>query len=220
MALDWRNFVARRVAMMFKDGDVVNLGIGLPTIIPKHIPPGLKVTLQGENGVLGLGPPPALHEIDKDVFDAGGMWATLQPGGSFFDSAVSFGLIRGGHVDITVLGALQVDKEGNLANWMVPGKLMAGYGGAMDLITCAKTVIVAMEHTNKGDPKIFNKCNFPLTGAHCVNYIVTNMVLIEVTPEGLLVKEIAPNVTVEELKNATEADLIIPDNIPVMTVYE
>lgn len=220
MALDWRNFVARRVAMMFKDGDVVNLGIGLPTIIPKHIPPGLKVTLQGENGVLGLGPAPALHEINKDVFDAGGAWATLQPGGSFFDSAVSFGLIRGGHVDITVLGALQVDAEGNLANWMVPGKLMAGYGGAMDLITCARKVIVAMEHTNKGDPKIFNKCNFPLTGARCVDYIVTNMVLIEVTPEGLLVKEIAPNVTVEELKNATEADLIIPDNIPVMTVYE
>ena len=220
MALDWRNFVARRVAMMFQDGDVVNLGIGLPTIIPNHIPPGLKITLQGENGVLGLGPAPPLHEINKDIFDAGGAWATLQPGGSFFDSAVSFALIRGGHVDITVLGALQVDTEGNLANWMVPGKLMAGYGGAMDLITCAKKVIVAMEHTNKGDPKIFNKCNFPLTGARCVDVIVTNMAFIEVTAEGLLVKEIAPNVTVDDLKNATEADLIIPDDVAVMTVYE
>jgi acetate CoA/acetoacetate CoA-transferase beta subunit len=161
-----------------------------------------------------------LHEINKDVFDAGGAWATLNPGGSFFDSAVSFGLIRGGHVDITVLGALQVDAEGNLANWMVPGKLMAGYGGAMDLITCAGKVIVAMEHTNKGDPKIFNKCEFPLTGAHCVDLIVTNMALIEVTPEGLLVKEIAPNTSVEELKAATQADLIIPDDVQVMTVYE
>jgi len=220
MALDWRNFVARRVAMMFQDGDVVNLGIGLPTIIPNHIPPGLKITLQGENGVLGLGPAPPLHEINKDIFDAGGAWATLQPGGSFFDSAVSFALIRGGHVDITVLGALQVDTEGNLANWMVPGKLMAGYGGAMDLITCAKKVIVAMEHTNKGDPKIFNKCNFPLTGARCVDVIVTNMAFIEVTAEGLLVKEIAPNVTIDDLRNATEADLIIPDDVAVMTVYE
>jgi acetate CoA/acetoacetate CoA-transferase beta subunit len=219
MALDWRNFVARRVAMLFKDGDVVNLGIGLPTLIPNHIPAGLKVTLQGENGVLGLGPAPPLHEINKDVFDAGGAWATLNPGGSFFDSAVSFGLIRGGHVDITVLGALQVDREGNLANWMVPGKLMAGYGGAMDLITCAKKVIVAMEHTNKGDPKIFNKCSFPLTGAKCVDIIVTNMALIEVTDEGLVVREIAPDTTVEQLKAATEADLIIPDDVKVMTVY-
>ena len=220
MALDWRNFVARRVAMLFEDGDVINLGIGLPTIIPNHIPKGLKVTLQGENGVLGLGPAPPLHEINKDVFDAGGAWATLNPGGSFFDSAVSFALIRGGHVDITVLGALQVDAEGNLANWMVPGKLMAGYGGAMDLITCAKKVIVAMEHTNKGDPKIFNKCSFPLTGAHCVDIIVTNMCLIEVTDKGLLVKEIAPDTTIEQLKAATEADLIIADDLKVMTVYE
>jgi acetate CoA/acetoacetate CoA-transferase beta subunit len=219
MALDWRNFVARRVAMLFEDGDVVNLGIGLPTLIPNHIPEGLKVTFQGENGVLGLGPAPALQDIDKDVFDASGAWATLKPGGYFFDSATSFGLIRGGHVDITVLGALQVDAEGNLANWIVPGKLVAGYGGAMDLITCAKKVIVAMEHTNKGEPKVFNKCNFPLTGPRCVNTIVTNLALIEVTDKGLVVKEIAPDTTIEQLKNATEADLIIPNDVKVMTVY-
>lgn len=219
MALDWRNFVARRVAMTFKDGDVINLGIGLPTLIPNHVPKETEVYLQGENGVLKLGSAPPLNKLDKDIFDAGVAYATILPGGSFFDSAASFGLIRGGHIDVTVLGALQVDSEGNLANWMVPGKLIAGYGGAMDLVTCAKRVIVAMEHTNNGQPKIFEKCTFPLTGTKCVDYIVTDMAFIEVTEKGLLVKEIAEGVSVEQLRNATEANLMIADDVKTMYVY-
>lgn len=219
MALDWRNFVARRVAMTFKDGDVINLGIGLPTLVPNHVPKELKVTFQGENGVLGLGPAPMLNKIDKDIFDAGGAYATLLPGGYFFNSADSFGLIRGGHIDVTVLGALQVDSEGNLANWTVPDKFIAGYGGAMDLVACAKRVIVAMEHTNAGKPKIFNKCAFPLTGKKCVHTIITNLAYIEVTEKGLLVKEIAEDTTVAELRNATEADLIIADDLKTMKLY-
>lgn len=218
MALDFRNFIAKRVAMCFKDGDVVNLGIGLPTLVPNHVSADVKVVFQGENGVLGLGSAPALNKIDKDVFDAGVAYATVLPGGSFFDSAVSFGLIRGGHVDITVLGALQVDAEGNLANWMVPGKFIAGYGGAMDLVTCAKKVIVAMDHTNNGAPKIFKKCNFPLTGTKCVDIIITQLAFMEVTNEGIVVREIAEGVTIDELKKQTEADLIIPEDIKMMNV--
>jgi acetate CoA/acetoacetate CoA-transferase beta subunit len=218
MAFDWRNLIARRVALTFKDGDVVNLGIGLPTLVPNHTPKGVKVHFQGENGVLGLGPAPSLDKLDKDIFDAGVAYATVLPGGSFFDSAASFGLIRSGKVDVTVLGALQVDSEGNLANWMVPGKFIAGYGGAMDLVTCACHVIVAMEHTNAGKPKILRKCTFPLTGPKCVNTIVTDLAFIEVTEKGLLVKEIAEGVSVEQLRHATEANLMIADNVKTMSV--
>jgi acetate CoA/acetoacetate CoA-transferase beta subunit len=178
----------------------------------------VKVHFQGENGVLGLGPAPSLDKLDKDIFDAGVAYATVLPGGSFFDSAASFGLIRSGKVDVTVLGALQVDSEGNLANWMVPGKFIAGYGGAMDLVTCACHVIVAMEHTNAGKPKILRKCTFPLTGPKCVNTIVTDLAFIEVTEKGLLVKEIAEGVSVEQLRHATEANLMIADNVKTMSV--
>ena len=217
MALDTKNFIARRIAKDLKDGDVVNLGIGMPTFVSKHVPQGCRVLFQGENGVLGLGPPPMLFG-DMDIFDAGAMPATIVPGAYFFDSATSFGLIRGGHVDLTVLGALQVDAEGNLANWMIPGGMVAGYGGAMDLITCAKKVIVAMEHTAKGEHKIFDKCSYPLTGAKCVTQIVTEMAVIDVTPEGLVLREIAEGRTVKEVQEATAAKLIIPDDIKVIDV--
>ena len=217
MALDKKNFVAKRIAKDLKDGDVVNLGIGMPTFVAKHIPEGRHVLLQGENGVLGLGKPPMLFG-DWDIYDAGAQPATVVPGAYFFDSATSFALIRGGHVDLTVLGALQVDSEGNLANWMVPEGMVAGYGGAMDLITCAKKVIVAMEHTAKGEPKIFDKCTFPLTGARCVDQIVTEMAVIDVTDDGLVLREIAEGLTVEDVQKATAAKLIIPDDLQIIDV--
>lgn len=216
--MDIKNTIAKRVAKELKSGDVVNLGIGLPTWVANHVPSDVHVIFQSENGILGLGSAPPADAIDPDIFDAGCANATILPGAWFFDSATSFGLIRGGHVDVTVLGALQVDQEGNLANWMVPGKMIAGYGGAMDLVTCAKKVILAMEHTVKGNPKIFNKCTFPLTGTKCVDLIVTEMAVIEVTKEGLVLREIAEGVSLQQIKDATEADLIIPENINTMPV--
>lgn len=206
-------FIARRVAKELGDGDVVNLGIGMPTMVANYVPEGISVTFQSENGFLGLGPAPEEKQEDMCIVNAGGQPVTILPGGIFFDSATSFGIIRGGHVDVTVLGALQVAENGDLANWMIPGKMVPGMGGAMDLVTGAKKVIIAMEHTVKGNHKILKECNLPLTAAGQVNMIVTEMGVMEVTDEGLLLTEINPRFTVKEVQAATEAKLIVADNL-------
>jgi acetate CoA/acetoacetate CoA-transferase beta subunit len=211
-----REVIARRAAMELCDGDVVNLGIGLPTMIPNYLPEHVRVTLQSENGLLGIGARPAAGEEDPELTDAGGGYITIQPGASSFDSATSFGIIRGGHVDVTVLGALQVDEKGNLANWIIPGKKTPGMGGAMDLIVGAKRVILAMEHTAKGSHKIMKECTLPLTAAGQVNLIITEMGVIEVTPDGLLLKEINPEFTLEQVQEATEAQLIVAADLKSM----
>lgn len=208
-----REFIARRAALELKDGDLVNLGIGLPTVVPDYIPEGVNVILQSENGLIGLGPTPEPGKEDKNLSNAGGGFVTLAKGASTFDSATSFGIIRGGHVDVTILGALQVDEKGNLANWMIPGKLTPGMGGAMDLLIGAKKVILAMEHTAKGSHKIMKECNLPLTAAGQVNLIITEMGVMEITPEGIVLKEINPEFSVEEVQAATEAKLIIPADL-------
>jgi len=211
-----KEMIARRIAKELKDGDVVNLGIGLPTMVANYIPEDISVTLQSENGFVGLGTAPKDGEVDKDIVNAGGQPATINQGAAFFDSAVSFGIIRGGHVDATVLGALEVDQQGNLANFMVPGKMVPGMGGAMDLVSGAKKVIIAMLHTAKGAPKILKKCQLPLTAVGKVNLIVTELGVMEVTPNGLVLQEIAPGVDLEEILRGTEADLIISDNLKVI----
>ena len=216
--MDKKEFIARRVAKELKDGDVVNLGIGLPTMVANHVPEDVNVYFQSENGFIGLGPAPEEGQEDPYIVNAGAQCVTIIPGGAFFDSATSFGIIRGGHVDITVLGALQVDEKGNLANWMIPGKMVPGMGGAMDLVTGAKKVIVAMEHTVKGNPKILKECTLPLTAVGEVVLIVTEMGVIEVTDKGLVLKEINPEYTVEEVQAATEAELIIDENLKNMEV--
>ena len=208
-----REFIARRAALELKDGDLVNLGIGLPTVVPDYIPAGVNVILQSENGLIGLGPTPEPGKEDKNLSNAGGGFVTLAKGASTFDSATSFGIIRGGHVDVTILGALQVDEKGNLANWMIPGKLTPGMGGAMDLLIGAKKVILAMEHTAKGSHKIMKECNLPLTAAGQVNLIITEMGVMEITPEGIVLKEINPEFSIEEVQAATEAKLIIPADL-------
>lgn len=213
-----KEFIAKRVAKELKDGDIVNLGIGLPTMVANYIPEGVNIFLQSENGFIGLGPAPEAGKEDKHIVNAGGQPVTILPGGAFFDSATSFGIIRGGHVDVTVLGALQVDEEGNLANWMIPGKMVPGMGGAMDLVVGAKKVIIAMEHTQKGSPKILNKCTLPLTAAKQVDMIITEMGVMEVTDKGIVLKEINPEFTVEEVQAATEAKLIIADDLKPMEV--
>ena len=213
-----KEFIAKRVARELEDGDVVNLGIGLPTLVANFVPEGVDVLFQSENGFVGLGPAPAEGEEDKDIVNAGGQAVSILPGGMFFDSATSFGIIRGGHVDITVLGALQVDEKGNLANWMIPGKMVPGMGGAMDLVVGAKKVIIAMEHTVKGNHKILKECNLPLTAAGQVNMIITEMGVMEVTEDGLVLKEINPEFTVDEVQAATEAELIIADDLKEMEV--
>lgn len=214
-----KKFIAQRVARELKDGDVVNLGIGLPTLVATYIPQGVNVILQAENGILGVGPRPEAEEVDHDVKDAGGQPVTILPGGSCFDSAFSFAIIRGRHIDKTVLGALQVDQSGNLANWFVPGKIVPGMGGAMDLVVGAKKVIVAMEHTTKdGQPKVLKECSLPLTASKEVDLIITNMAVIERNQDGLVLKEIAPGLTVKEVQEATEADLIISKDLKVMEV--
>ncbi|MBE6967016.1 MAG: 3-oxoacid CoA-transferase subunit B [Ruminococcaceae bacterium] len=209
-------FIAKRVAKDLKDGDMVNLGIGLPTLVPSFLPEGVHVTLQSENGIIGTG---AVTEENKDlihVIDAGGGAAAVGTGGCFIDSSVSFGLIRGGHVDATILGGLEVDEEGSLSNWIIPGKKMPGMGGAMDLLVGAKNVIVAMEHTAKGAPKILKKCKLPYTAVHCVTKIITEMCVLEVTDKGLVMTEINPEFTVEDVQAVTEATLIISPDLKPM----
>lgn len=217
--MDARSIIAKRIAQDFRDGMLVNLGIGLPTAIPRFLPPGVSVWLESENGIVGFGPPAAEEEKDPFFVDASKVFTTILPGGCVIDSALSFGLIRGGHLDYTVLGALQVDEEGNLANWIVPGGRLAGMGGAMDLVSGARHVVVATEHCAKdGGPKILKRCTFPLTGARVVDVIVTELAYITVTPDGLVLKETAPGVSVEQVVARTEATLILPDDIPVMPI--
>lgn len=211
-----REVIARRAAKELHDGDVVNLGIGIPTMIPNYLPEGVTVTLQSENGAMGMGPTPAAGDEDKNLINAGGGYITLLPGGSTFDSATSFAIIRGGHVNVSFLGALQVDENGDLANWIIPGKMAPGMGGAMDLVVGAKKVILTMEHTQKGAPKILKKCNLPLTAAGQVNMIITEMGVMEITPEGIVLTEIHPEFTVEDVQAATEATLIVSPNLKSM----
>lgn len=208
-----QEFIAKRVAHELSDGDVVNLGIGLPTKVANFVPQGKTIIFQSENGFVGLGPSPSEDNINPYITNAGGVPVTILPGGAFFDSATSFGIIRGGHVNLTVLGALQVDERGNIANYMIPGKMVPGMGGAMDLLSGAKKVIVAMEHTAKGSPKILKECTLPLTATGEVDLIVTEMCVIEVTPEGLLLREINEEFTLEEILEATEAKLLLPEKI-------
>jgi acetate CoA/acetoacetate CoA-transferase beta subunit len=204
-----QEFIARRVALELQDGDLVNLGIGLPTLVANFVPEGREVLFQSENGFIGLGPVPTEEQVDPCITNAGAMPVTIVPGGSFFDSAISFGIIRGGHVDTTVLGALQVAENGDIANYMIPGKMVPGMGGAMDLLNGAKKVIVAMEHTAKGSHKLLKECTLPLTAVNAVDLIVTEMGVIEVTHEGFVLIEQNPNYTLDEIKAATGADLII-----------
>lgn len=211
-----REVIARRAALELKDGDVVNLGIGLPTCVPNYMPQGVNVILQSENGLLGMGPEPIADEVNNELVNAGGGYITALPGACTFDSATSFGIIRGGHVDVTILGALQVDEKGNLANWMIPGKKTPGMGGAMDLLIGAKKVILAMEHTAKGAHKIMKACTLPLTAAGQVNLIITEMGVMEITPEGIVLVEYNPEFTVEQIQQATEATLIVARDIQPM----
>lgn len=203
-----KNFIANRVAKELQDGDVVNLGIGLPTLVGNFVPKGININLQSENGLIGLGPAPK-EDIDYDISNAGGQPVTLLEGGMYFDSTTSFGIIRGGHVDVTVLGSLQVDSLGNLANWIIPGKMVPGMGGAMDLVTGARKVIIAMTHTNKGKPKILKECTLPLTAKNQVNLIVTEMGVMEVKEDGLHLIEYNTMFTIDEIIAATHAELII-----------
>lgn len=218
--MDKREFIAKRVAKELKDGDVVNLGIGMPTMVANYIPEDVHIMLEAENGILGVGPNAREGNESPNCIDAGGNYVTTVKGASFFDSSFSFSIIRGGHVDVTVLGALEVDSEGNVANWMIPGKKVPGMGGAMDLVVGAKKVILAMEHVNKnGSPKILRKCRLPLTAAHVAKTIMTDMAVIDVIPdEGLVLKEIAPGISVEDVKNQTEAPLIISPSLKVIEV--
>lgn len=211
-----REVIAKRVAKELKNGDVVNLGIGLPTLVPNYLSEDIELILQSENGLLGMGPTPEPGMEDDNLINAGGGYITANEGASSFSSAQSFVIIRGGHVDATILGAMQVDEKGDIANWMIPGKLTPGMGGAMDLLTGAKHVIVAMEHTAKGNHKILKKCSLPLTAKGQVNMIVTEMGVMEITPEGIVLKEIHPEFTVEQVQAATEATLIISPDLKPM----
>lgn len=213
---DIKEIIARRVAKELKDGDVVNLGIGLPTMVANYLPEGVHIVLQSENGIMGMGPAAVPGKEDVDIINAGAQYVTVLPGAQYFDSATSFGIIRGGHVDATILGALQVDKHGNLANWIVPGKMVPGMGGAMDLVVGARKVIIAMQHTQKGAHKILDECTLPYTAINVVDMIITEMGVMEVTPDGLLLKELHPDFTLEQIQEATECKLIVSPDLKPM----